>query len=192
MTAFQSSRSSWQTKGQQSGSGYASSVPRPSRQEEAKTAIDAYYAEHGVMPTIKMLAQVMGYRSTASAHATVMALVKTGYLGQEDRGGRLLPGAGFTRTTRAATASTPEPGIPAEILKCLPADVELMVFTVPVRSLVDRAILEGDHLVLAPQERTDLSSHLLLSRGAVLSIGSRPKLGWKTLGVLMAQFRSYR
>lgn len=165
-------------------------MSRPSRQEEAKVEIDRFYAVHGVMPTIEALTTAMGYHSTSSTHNTVMGLVKQGFLLQEERGGRLLPGPSFVRD--AKPPSQPRvPGIPAPVLEGLPADVSLSVLRVEDDSLSAHAIRIGDMLVLAPLERTDLSDLILQRRGAGLAIRAHFKSGWKSLGVLVAQFRNY-
>jgi hypothetical protein len=165
-------------------------MPRPSRIEEAKATVDRFYAEHGVMPTIEALALAMGYRSTSSAHNTVMGLVKSGHLAQEERGGRLLPGPLFARPNVKHGAGTNQ-GIPPEILSSLPLDAKLSVLEVPDESLATHAIRTGDMLVVADPGRTDLSELLLLSRGVALAISGQRKPGWRVLGVLVAQFRRY-
>jgi SOS-response transcriptional repressor LexA len=165
-------------------------MPRPSRIDEAKVEIDRFYAEHGVMPTIEGFARAMGYRSTSSAHNTVMGLVKSGYLAQEERGGRLLPGPLFVRPNAKPGATTSQ-GIPAEIVNSLPTGVKLAVLEVPNESLVEHAIRVGDMLVVADPGRTDLSDLLLQSRGVALVISGQRKPGWRVLGVLVAQFRRY-
>jgi SOS-response transcriptional repressor LexA len=167
-------------------------MPRPSRQEEAKTVIARFYAEHGGMPTIEAFALEMGYHSTSSAHHTVMGLVKSGYLAQAERGGRLLPGPGFGRMARDAVSPPTAPEIPEAILQTLPAGVSFRVLRVEDDSLASEAIRAGDLLVLAPLERTDLSDLLVLQRGSRIFISPSRKAGWKAQGVLIAQFRSYR
>lgn len=165
-------------------------MPRPSRIDEAKVEIDRFYAEHGVLPTIEAFARAMGYRSTSSAHNTVMGLVKSGYLAQEERGGRLLPGPLFVRSGAKSGASARR-GIPEEIVNSLPAGVNLAVLEVPNNSLAEHAIRSGDMLVVADPGHTDLSDLLLQSRGVALAISGQRKPGWRVLGVLVAQFRRY-
>lgn len=165
-------------------------MPRPSRIDEAKVEIDRFYAEHGVMPTIEGFARAMGYRSTSSAHNTVMGLVKSGYLTREERGGRILPGPLFVRPN-AKSAPPARQGIPEEIVNSLPAGVNLAVLEVPNESLAEHAIRIGDMLVLANPDRTDLSDLMLQSRGTALAISGQRKSGWRVLGVLVAQFRRY-
>jgi hypothetical protein len=165
-------------------------MPRPSRIAEAKVEIDRFYAEHGVMPTIEAFARAMGYHSTSSAHNAVMGLVKSGYLTQEERGGRLLPGPLFVRPNAKSGPSASQ-GIPEEIVNSLPAGVNLAVLEVPNESLAEHAIRIGDMLVLANPDRTDLSDLMLQSRGAALAISGQRKSGWRVLGVLVAQFRRY-
>lgn len=167
-------------------------MPRPSRQEEAKAVLARFYAKHGGMPTIESFALEMGYQSTSSAHHTVMGLVKTGYLAQAERGGRLLPGPGFGQGAREAVFAPIEPEIPEAILKTLPAGVNFWVLRVEDDTLAGEAIRAGDLLVLAPLEHIDLSDLLVHRRGSRIAISPVPKAGWKAQGVLVAQFRSYR
>lgn len=167
-------------------------MSRPSRQEEAKTVIARFYAQHGGMPTIEAFALEMGYQSTSSAHHTVMGLVKVGYLAQEERGGRLLPGPGFGRMATDAVSQSTAPAIPEAILQTLPAGVSFWVLRVEDDTLACEAIRAGDLLVLAPLERTDLNDLLVHQRGSRIALSPERKAGWKAQGVLVAQFRSYR
>jgi SOS-response transcriptional repressor LexA len=166
-------------------------MPRPSRTKEAKVAIRGYYAEHGVMPTVEGFAEVMGYKSTSSAHHTIMALVTEGYLAQEKRGGRLLPGASFVRAGRMPTRSNALTTIPSEIAASLPGGVQLNVLEVPDDSLKEHAICAGDMLVVVDLNRTDLSDLVLQSRGMALALSTHRKSGWRALGLLVAQYRQY-
>jgi hypothetical protein len=102
-----------------------------------------------------------------------------------------MPGTSFVRPNGAQSKPTAGARIPPEILKSLPADVDLSVLEVPVASLTEHAIRIGDMLVLAPLNRTDLSDQVLHSRGIALALSSERKAGWRALGVLVAQFRHY-
>lgn len=163
------------------------SMPRPSRVEEAKDKLRAYYAAHGGMPSIQAFADLMGYASPSSAHDVTTALVKQGFLAKDERGGRLLPGPLFgPKRPRALN-------IPSELLEALPKGVELTVLRVPKgSSLVEDGVLAGDYLVLAPADRADLSSTLLLSRGRRRVVAASSMEGWNVAAVVVAQFRRYR
>lgn len=168
-------------------------MPRPSRKEEAKEVLRTYYTENGVMPTIEGFARAMGYRSTASAHKAVKALIEERYLGQEERGGRLLPGATFPRASSPGAAPAVSLRVPPEITASLPDGVSLTVYVVPNDSLLaEHAVCAGDSLVLVNLTRTDLSDLILQKRGSVLTIDRHLKSGWRAIGLLVAQFRTYR
>lgn len=166
-------------------------MPRPPRTEEAKAVIQSFYAEHGVMPTFEAFAQAMGYKSTSSAHHTVMALVKEGYVTQEKRGGRLLPGVLFDRAGMVQSVNAGHQGLPPEIVATLPTGVQLNVLEVPDDSLKEHAICAGDMLLLVDLDRTDLSDLILQSRGIALALSTHRKAGWRALGLLVAQYRQY-
>lgn len=162
-------------------------MPRPSRVDEAKEKLRAYYAEHGGMPSIQTFAEVMSYASPSSAHDVTNALVQQGFLAKDERGGRLLPGPLFGSKRRQATS------IPAELLDALPKGVDLQVVTVPKGSpLATGGVLAGDYLVLAPANRTDLSDILMFKRGQTRRMAQTAAPGWNVAGVVVAQFRSYR
>jgi hypothetical protein len=165
-------------------------VARPSRIDEAKEQLQAYYAERGAMPSIKAFAELMGYRSPSSAHDVTKALVVAGFLAREERAGRLLPGPAFPRD---ATAGANHP-LPAELRQLLPPNVHVQVTVVVVsgKTFEGDGLLEGDHLVVAPPERLDLSSTLLLAKGRQRALATAHRDGWTVVGVVLAQFRRYR
>ena len=161
-------------------------MPRPSRLDEAKDTLRTYYVAHGGMPSIQAFAELMGYASPSSAHDVTNALVEQGFLSKDARARRLLPGPKFDWKKLAL------PSIPAELLEALPTGVELKVLRVPkASSLVVDGVVAGDFLVLAPPDRADLSSTLLLTRGRKRVLASEPTAGWKVAAVVVAQFRSY-
>lgn len=143
------------------------------------------------MPTFEAFAQAMGYKSTSSAHHTVMALVKEGYLTQEKRGGRLLPGTLFDRVGELQPVNGSHQVLPPEIVATLPLGVQLNVLEVPDDSLKEHAICAGDMLVVVDLDRTDLSELILHSRGIALALSTNRKAGWRALGLLVAQYRRY-
>lgn len=159
------------------------------RDNTAKELLTRYYRDRGVLPSVQTFAELMGYTSTSSAHYTLSKLVEQGFLGKEDRGGRLMPGPAFDR--RAATASARLVAIPDELRLALPAGVELTTLVVDDRFNADEAIWPGDMLVLAPAARTDLSELLVLRRGGAFVTAGEPRSGWSVVGVLVAQFRSF-
>lgn len=162
-------------------------MPRPSRLDEAKDTLRAYYAEHGGMPSIQVFAELMGYASPSSAHDVTNALVEQGFLSKDERAKRLLPGPKFGRK------SPPAQSIPRELFDTLPKGVSLEVLRVRKGSpLVADGVLAGDYLVLAPADRTDLAATLMLVHGRTRVLGTQAKEGWKVAAVVVAQFRSYR
>lgn len=162
-------------------------MPRPSRIEEAREKLRAYYAAHGGMPTIQAFAELMGYASASSAHDVTNALVAQGFLTKDGRGGRLLPGPKFGAKRGRAL------NVPEELLEALPKGVALEVLRVPKRSsLAAGGVLAGDCLVLAPADRTDLSGTLLLARRRQRVLAEAPSKGWGVAAVVVAQFRTYK
>lgn len=162
-------------------------MPRPSRVDEAKTKLQAHYAEHGGMPSIQAFAELMGYASPSSAHDVTNALVEQGFLAKDARGGRLLPGAKFGHKRRRT------PSIPVELLDALPVGFEWHVLKVSEGSgLVGDGVLAGDYLIWAASDLAELAGSLLLGQGRRYAIAAEPVPGWKVRGVVVAQFRSYR
>lgn len=160
-------------------------MPRPSRDDEAKAVLADYYAELGSMPSIEKLALLMGYSSVSSAHKVALNLVRGGFLAKDDTG-HLRPGPAFVGRTLTAS------GIPLELCDVLPPGVKLSV----VRAHGDfdpvHGIRHGDYLILAPADRADLGTLFLASRGSRQRlVESSVTSGWRTEGVLVAQFRSY-
>jgi hypothetical protein len=135
-------------------------MPRPSRLDEAVEQLQAYYAERGAMPSIQAFAELMGYRSPSSAHDVTKALVLAGFLARDERAGRLMPGPAFPREPAGLNDR-----LPAELQQLLPSDVPLQVAVVSGKAFEGEGLLKGDNLVLAPPDRLDLSSTLLLAKG---------------------------
>lgn len=160
-------------------------MPRPSRIVEAKEKLRAHHAEHGLMPSLSALAELLGLRGASSVQELVADLVQSGFLAREGRAGRLVPGASFVRKSQR------EVTVPPELLAALPKDVELKVVRVPDDSLKAEGLLAGDCLVVAPADRTDLSATLLLAKAGGIAVTSERWRGWSVGGVVVAQFRSY-
>lgn len=110
----------------------------------------------------------MVYRSPSSAIDVTKALVLAGFLARDELGGRLLPGPAFPRGSLAANGQLPD-----ELKQPLPTGVPLQVTAVGGKAFEGECHLKGDHLVLAPAERPDWSSTLLLAKGATASLGHR-------------------
>jgi SOS-response transcriptional repressor LexA len=160
-------------------------MPRPSRIVEAKEKLRAHHAEHGLMPSLTALAELMGLRGASSVQELAAELVQNGFLAREGRAGRLIPGPAFVVTAQRAHR------LPPELAAALPPGVELKVVRVAVDSMAPDGVMRGDFLMLAPAERADLSKTLLLAQGRARALAESPPTGWKVLGVVVAQFRSY-
>jgi hypothetical protein len=113
-------------------------MPRPSRVDEAKEQLQAYYDERGAMPSIQAFAELMGYRSPSSAHDVTKALVLAGFLARDERGGRLMPGPGFPR---GAAASNDQ--LPNELRELLTTDAPLLVTVVSGKAFEGEGLLKG-------------------------------------------------
>lgn len=164
---------------------YPSPMPRPSRLVEAQEKLRARYAENGLMPSLTGLAELLGLRGASSVQELAAELVNIGFLARDDRAGRLIPGPSFGAESKQSRT------VPAELVKALPEDVALEVARITADSMMADGILQGDFLVLAPAERTDLSKTLLVARGLDRALAQKPAPGWQVLGVVVAQFRSY-
>lgn len=155
-------------------------MTRPSRLDEAKEKLRAYYAEHGGMPSIQVFAELMGYASASSAHDVSKLLVDEEFLVREERGGRLLPGPKFGHE------------LLPELRDLLPPGVPVRAFPVMVNDLAEAGVLQGDTLVLAPADRTDPGELMLWRSGKKLLMAVDASKPWKAEGVVVAQFRKYR
>lgn len=167
-------------------------MPRPSRTIEARQRLTDFYVEHGVLPTVAGVAALMGYRSTASAHHTIRRLVTEGFLAQEERGGRLLPGPAFDRRRSPAAPDLPEP-LAQALRELLGTGRSITTVTVASGSLLDAGILPGDVLLISPDSLDDPSGPVVWRRGAKLQLGSvgAESPGWRRLGYLLLQYRLY-
>lgn len=149
----------------------------------AKDALAGYYREHGIMPSVQTLAQLLGVSSTSSAHNVVQKLRHEGYLGANEHG-KLTPGPQFLKAAG-------RPSIPAALLEALPAGHELRVVRVDENWKVDDSVWAGDLLVLAPPEQVELSHLLVLRRGSSSMLANEPRSGWRTEGVVVGQYRPH-
>ncbi len=149
----------------------------------AKEVLAGYYREHGIMPSIQRLAELLGVASTSSAHYVVQKLRDEGYLAANEYG-KLTPGPQFHKAPG-------RPAIPAALVEVLPAGPELRVVQVDENWKVDESVWEGDLLVLAPSEHVELSQLLVLRRGTTYVLASEPRPGWRAEGVVVGQYRAY-
>lgn len=113
---------------------YPCGMPRPPRDAEARQLLVEYYSEQGVLPTVEVVAQLMGYRSTSSAHNTIQHLVSSGFLGQAEREGRLVPGPLFRAAGPQPPLGDAAPEL-AEAIRELAGDAPVQRVPVPDNSL---------------------------------------------------------
>ncbi len=132
-----------------------------SKQKELLDAIQEHAREHGVMPSYRELASVLGASSPATIHKHVSLLEKKGYVIRHD-GGRsmaLTPKA----TCRRPAIGLPLKGLitagaPIEALETndtldVPADLvvdEINSYVLKVKgtSMIDDGILDGDYVIV--------------------------------------------
>lgn len=151
----------------------------------AKELLAGYYREHGIMPSVQKLADLLGVSSTSSAHYIVQRLRDEGYLAANEFG-KLTPGPLFGKALE-------RPDIPAELLNELPAGAGLQVMRVEHEwGLQEDDFCAGDLLVVAPNERADEGDLLLLRRGGSRIVCSSPRSGWRTEGVLVGMYRAFK
>lgn len=148
----------------------------------AKEALAAYYGEHGIMPSVQRLAELLGLASTSSAHYLVQKLREEGYLAANEHG-KLTPGPVFVKA--------PGRAIPAALLQVLPAGAELHVIQVDGSWKVDDSIRPGDLLVLAPADQVELSHLIVLRRGNTYVLANETRPGWRAQGVVVGQYRPH-
>jgi SOS-response transcriptional repressor LexA len=168
-------------------------MPRPSRDAEARQLLVEYYSTHGVLPTVEVVAQLMGYRSTSSAHNTIQHLVFSGFLGQTERGGRLVPGPLFRASGPQLPLADPAPEL-VEAIRELAGDCPVQRVPVADDSLSADGILPGDVLVVTPEVQRGAGLFLLMSAKGRLRLTSKPSAprGWSLTGAVLAQYRVYR
>lgn len=149
----------------------------------AKEVLAGYYREHGIMPSVQRLAELLGVSSTSSAHYVVQKLRDEGYLAANEFG-KLTPGTLFDKA----------PGrhdIPAELLQVLPAGEDLRVVQVDENWKADDSVWAGDLLVLAPADQVELSHLLVLRRGSTFVLANELRPGWRAEGVVVGQYRPH-
>lgn len=149
----------------------------------AKEVLAGYYREHGIMPSVQRLAELLGVSSTSSAHYVVRRLRDEGYLAGNEHG-KLTPGPHFEKAPG-------RPGIPAALVDVLPAGPQLRVVRVDETWKVDDSIWAGDLLVLAPADQVELSDLLVLRRGSTFALANEPRSGWRAEGVVVGQYRPH-
>lgn len=167
-------------------------MPRPSRHLEALQILQDYYLETGVLPTIEVLAQKMGYRSTSSAHNVIQPLLKDMFITQEAHGGRLLPGPGFPFDKTLRTF--PELGGIGigDFLDTADSDAALVEIT--NNSLQGEGILKGDFLLTSKSAEPQPGDLLLIQNKHSFRLASYEDASprRRQSGVVLAQFRKYR
>jgi hypothetical protein len=149
----------------------------------AKEVLAGYYGEHGIMPSVQRLAELLGVASTSSAHYVVQKLRDEGYLAANEFG-KLTPGPLFDKA----------PGrhdIPAALLQVLPTGEGLRVVQVDENWKTDDSVWAGDLLVLAPAGQVELSHLLVLRRGTTCVLSNEPRSGWRIEGVVVGQYRPH-
>lgn len=165
---------------------YAPAMGLPnSSTARAKVALGDYYVEHGILPTVQRLAELLGMASTSSAHYVIKRLREEGYLGSSEHG-KLTPGPDFLKAPSF-------PAIPTELLSQLPAGPGLRVLRVDDTWTLDGSIWEGDLLILAPESTAPGEADLLvLKRGSTRVLANEPRSGWRVEGVVLGQYRTHR
>lgn len=164
---------------------YASFMERPNSSiARAKTVLGDYYVEHGILPTVQRLAQLLEMASTSSAHYVVKRLREQGFLGSSEYG-KLTPGPTFLKAPAF-------PEIPAELLSQLPSGPGLRVMRVDETWTLEKTVLDGDLLILGPEgtepEEGDL---LVLKRGQARALAYEQRKGWRVDGVVLGQYRRH-
>jgi SOS-response transcriptional repressor LexA len=151
----------------------------------AKQALAVYYREHGIMPSVQKLADLLGLASTSSAHYLVQKLRAEGHLTANEHG-KLAPGPLFDKAPG-------RPEVPIELLRALPDSERLQVLRVDETWKMDEGDFQpGDLLVVAPIETCEQGDLLVLRRGSARIISSGPRPGWRTEGVLLGQYRAFK
>lgn len=149
----------------------------------AKEVLAGYYCEHGIMPSVQRLAELLEVSSTSSAHYVVQKLRDEGYLAANEHG-KLTPGPQFLKAPG-------RPAIPSELVAVLPTGPELRVLQVDENWKADDSIWVGDLLVLALADQVELGHLLVLRRGNTFVLANEPRPGWRAQGVVVGQYRPH-
>lgn len=159
-------------------------MSRPSRTAEALEILQSYYREHGILPAIEALTQLMGYRSPGSTYPVVKALIQTGHLEQEGKGARLKPGPLFGCVANQAEH--------IEALHALQSSgLRSIIATAPSKPEI--GVLAGDTLLysdVSPEPGDVLVVHGPKTITAHRYATAEP-LPEGVLGVLQFQYRTY-
>jgi hypothetical protein len=151
----------------------------------AKEALAEYYREHGIMPSVQKLADLLGLASTSSAHYLVRKLRDEGHLAANEQG-KLAPGPLFEKAPG-------RPGVPLELLRALPDAERLQVLCVDETWKMEEGDFQpGDLLVVAPVETSERGDLLVLRRGSARIISNGTRAGWRAQGVLVGQYRAFK
>lgn len=164
-------------------------MARPSRHLEALQILREHYQASGALPTIEVLAEKMGYKSTSSAHNAIQPLLKHGVITQDVQGGRFLPGPGFS--TKSAYTELAGKGI-GEFLEAGDPDTEVVEIT--NNSLEGEGVRKGDFLLISKSTDANVGDLLLIRNKRSFRIepftGTPPRRA--PIGLVLAQFRKYR
>lgn len=159
-------------------------MPRPSRSSQALEILRSYYQKNGILPSFEVITELMGYRSPGSTYPVIKALIKEGYLEQDERGGRLKPGQLFGTPQHLNSPQT----------QLLTVPVGCKTITVTRASIPELAVLPGDTLVYDLNAMPVAGDVLAVQLGQDVVaqphvLGDGPPLG--LLGVVVLQYRRY-
>jgi hypothetical protein len=144
----------------------------------------AHYVEHGILPCVQRLAELLGVSSKSSAHYVFTRLHAEGYLGSTEHG-KLTPGPLFLKAPGS-------PSIPVELSAVLPSGPDLRVVCVDESWTLDSSVWEGDLLILASAESPPTADALmLLRRGSAHTLANEPRSGWRVEGLVVGQYRRH-
>ena len=138
--------------------------PPSERQREILTAIERFAAEHGYPPSVREIGEIVGLSSSSTIHAHLKTLEKRGLLTRDatkpramrsERSGMpegmLLPILGRVAAGVPIAAQEEREGEFLVAADFLPKGSDAFVLRVKGDSMIDAAILDGDLVVVRPQ-----------------------------------------